>query len=170
MCDKFPNEILIRILTKSQVVKINLLIFDGKFRTYELKKNLNIISTYYDSKDGKFSFEISSSSEISEIQASLNARTEVSLEYLDRIIYWRIPTSHYYNAEKRNDGSVFVKGFWYENQEIKRIKINAAIIFRMLEGDVEFWETFRRKNAHVTRMLKLDIISNSFLLLIYSIM
>ncbi|CAG8627561.1 12254_t:CDS:2 [Rhizophagus irregularis] len=85
----------------------------------------------------------------------------LSLEYLckGRVIYWRLPTSHYYNAhEERNDGCIFVKGFWYENQEIKRIKINASIIFRMLEGEEDFWESFKRRNVSVTRMLKLEML------------
>ncbi|GBC01960.1 hypothetical protein RclHR1_00440026 [Rhizophagus clarus] len=204
MCDRLPNEILIKILTEvlqdmSCERFINLRYVNNKWRllvsvvindefSQKLKKDfefmnhqvradnkLNIKSTYYDPKDGKFSFEISPSPSSTTklttshsplqsstlILSSLNAQAELSLEYLckGRVIYWRLPTSHYYNAhEQRNDGCIFVKGFWYENQEIKRIKINASIIFRMLEGEEDFWESFKRKNVSVTRMLKLEML------------
>ncbi|EXX59350.1 hypothetical protein RirG_189810 [Rhizophagus irregularis DAOM 197198w] len=200
MCDKLPNEILIKILTEvlqdmSYEKFINLRYVNNKWKllvsvvindefSQKLKKDfefmnhqvrtdnkLNIKSTYYDPKDGKFSFEISPSPSSPSsysplpsstiIHSSLNAQSELSLEYLckGRVIYWRLPTSHYYNAhEERNDGCIFVKGFWYENQEIKRIKINASIIFRMLEGEEDFWESFKRRNVSVTRMLKLEML------------
>ncbi|CAB4398884.1 unnamed protein product [Rhizophagus irregularis] len=145
MCDKLPNEILIKILTEvlqdmSYEKFINLRYVNNKWKllvsvvindefSQKLKKDfefmnhqvrtdnkLNIKSTYYDPKDGKFSFEISPSPSSPSsysplpsstiIHSSLNAQSELSLEYLckGRVIYWRLPTSHYYNAhEERND-------------------------------------------------------------------